>query len=391
MSKTILPFTLGHIRPAKSYAIALLTLFFALFFTFSAQAEDFIETARIQITNERGGAITVSHDKGKTWNKIGQVLAPAQKVNNQGFTASKWVQDREVAAVAVNAIHIKCGYNKKDDRGIVFSILPKEFSAVPDDYNSFYSPSSSILTDIPAGKLIFGEKDAPYVGNQVQQFDAGGAARTDNLSPVLGSKYLIIVEQPQKYPRAITFENRFGGKIVLVDHDGSQKIIGQVLRPVIGVGRFPGTKYAEVGRIRANHAAVIDVSTSRLNKIGGFQIIPAQHGMDAEMVSARTKTQWMVVGPPAVIDPALEGVAPLFKYFIQPAYTRSDLSEKNWREILLSRFLVEVKLKDKGKDQGKGKWEAMPLVEVDPDQPLPPSADKALEKITDMRILFPVR
>jgi hypothetical protein len=397
---------------SKGYAIAFLCLCFVTFFAFSAQAEDFLETARIQIVNERGGAVTISHDGGKTWNKIGKVISPAQKVNEQGFTASKWVRDGEIAAVAVNAIHIKCGYNKKTDRGIVFSVLPKDFASVPDGYNSFYSPSSSILTDIPAGRFIFGEKDAPYVGNKVQQFDARGrAVETEELSPIIGAEYLLIVERPRKYPRAITLENRFGGKIVLVYPDGSQKTIGQVLRPVLGVGRFPGTKYTDVGRIRANHAAVIDVSTSRLGKIGGFQIIPAEHGMDEEMGLARTKTQWMVVGPPAVGDQSLEGAAPLFRYFIRPAYTASDLSENNWREILLSRFLVEARVKDKdacppglpgpvedknkGKarnnKKGEGKWQAMPLVEVDPDKPLPPSADKALEKITDLRILFPVR
>jgi hypothetical protein len=351
--------------------------------------------------------VAISHNKGKTWDQIGTVLSPAQKVNDRAFTASKWVQDGEVAAVAVNAIHIKCGYNKKMDRGIVFSVLPKDFSSVPDGYNSFYSLNSSILTDIPAGRSIFGEKDAPYVGNKVQQFDAGGkGVQTAELAPIIGAKYLLVVEQPQKYPRAITLENRFGGKIVWVDSDGSQKIIGQVLRPVLGVGRFPGTKYTDVGRIRANHAAVIDVSTSRLGKVGGFQIIPAEHGMDEEMGSARTKTQWMVVGPPAVGEQSLEGLAPLFKYFIRPAYTESDLSENNWREVLCSRFLVEVRLKDKGRDKDedkekgketgktKGKserWQAMPLVEVDPGRPLPPSAEKALEKVTDIRILFPVR
>ncbi|MBU0687495.1 MAG: hypothetical protein KKB81_06600 [Candidatus Margulisbacteria bacterium] len=346
---------------------------------------DFQETCRIKIINQRDGEIAVSRDLGKTWEKIGEVVIPALKVNDQGYTASKWIPNGEVCATAVNAIHIKAGYNEKNDRGIIFSILPKEFSSVPKNYNSFYSPSSSILTNIPAGTCIFGGEDSPFTGDKVIAVGRAWNPRDPKavFVPKEGDQFIIYVIQPKVYPREIVFENRFGGFITLRYLDGKEKIIGQVLKPVLGVGRFSGTQYAEVGRIRANHSAVIDIATSPLGKVGGFQIIPAYHGMSPEMIYARAKTQWMIVGPPNIDDPSFEGAAPLFKYFIRPVYVESTLTEENWQEILLSKFLAEVKMK------GKDTWQAMPPVVLDPKKPLPDYADRILKDVAEVRILFP--
>lgn len=351
------------------------------------QAENhpvFIEIYRIKIVNEARQPISVSTDQGGTWNEIGKVLNPANRVNDQGYTASLWVRTGEVAATSVNAIHLKSGNNVKDDKGIIFSILPKEFTrSTGSNYNSYLDLGSSIVTDIPAGQTLFGGGYSPFVGNK---FYINDVLCSGECSPRVGDVITIVVERPKKYPSEIDFENRFGGEITMKFPDGEEKLIGEVLRPVMGVGRFTGTQFTETGRIRANHAGVIDVSTSPIGLIGGFQIIPALHGMSPEMVNARIKTQWMVVGPPKVSDPSIEGQAPLFKYFIMPEYNSTDFDSDQWQTKLLQRFLVQVKYKN------SSHWESMPIIYLDPDlnKPLPTAADRALENVANIRILFPV-
>jgi len=161
-------------------------------------------------------------------------------------------------------------------------------------------------------------------------------------------------------------------------------LIGEVFKRVWGIGRFEGGQYGDVGRIRANHPGVIDISTSILGHGGGFQIIPDEHGNSPEMTNAVLKTQWMVVGPPDVTDPSLKGTAPLFSYFIQPEYRDESYQNETWRENLLNRFLVDVKIK------GKNKWRPMPVLTLDLRRPLPKWADTALQNVSEIRILFPI-
>jgi len=206
-----------------------------------------------------------------------------------------------------------------------------------------------------------------------------------NFVPQNSDVYYVIVEQPDQYPTEIIFENQFGGKVLATYPGLGQQVIGQVLSPLVGVGRFEGTNFAGVGRIRANHAGVIDISTSRIGQIGGFQIIPSFHTLDMPYV--KRKTQWLVVGPTSVEGEGLEGRAPLFKYFIRPNYRASDLEASDWESKLLSRFLVEVKY------QGGASWEPMPVLEINKfylRRELPNWADTALERISQIKILFPL-
>ena len=87
-----------------------------------------IELLRIRLVNEQNGAISVSSDQGATWSQVGCVLRYTTQVTREGYTASKWVPAGQVAATAVNAIHINVGYNAQDDRGVVpvFHRGPKE-------------------------------------------------------------------------------------------------------------------------------------------------------------------------------------------------------------------------------------------------------------------------
>ncbi|MFH2033197.1 MAG: hypothetical protein ABIJ26_00640, partial [Candidatus Margulisiibacteriota bacterium] len=321
----------------------------------------------VQIDNSNGGEIAVM--RSGTSEVIGHVVYPTIKVNSKGYTASQWVAGSQVAATAVNAIHIKV-----DDAKTIFSILPVEFGETQSiaslrGYRSYLSPDSSIYTDIPAGAGIFGGGYAPYVGSQVL---INGEKVAKDQTPKEGDLIQIDIEPPSDAPKELVFENKFKGAVKLVHFDGNEEVVGEVLRPVQGIGRFDGTLYCDPGRIRANHAGVIDISTSPVGELGGFQIVPAEHAQSPEMKYARLKTQWMVVSAPSLFGPAMPGQPPLFRAYLRPDYMPDDLSSNDWYDRLAQRFLVEVRL------DGKGEWQPMPIVGLAPGYPLPESADSAL-------------
>jgi hypothetical protein len=198
--------------------------------------------------------------------------------------------------------------------------------------------------------------------------------------PVEGDAFVITIcrERDIDY---IEFDNRFGGLINLKRLSEEPEVIGQVLQPVAGVGRFGGSAYAGVGRIRANHPGVICVSTSAIGEIGGFQIIPSGHAMSPEMTFARTLTQWMVVGPVDARERSWEGVAPLFYGYIYPSYFPLVSDAPELRGIsalnrLLGRFSVRAKMR------GEKYWVALPEVTG--------RDDTAMVDLAAIRIYFPM-
>ncbi|MEK7375960.1 MAG: hypothetical protein AABZ57_02160 [Candidatus Margulisiibacteriota bacterium] len=356
--------------------------------SFAQPSDQSIELCRIAIYNDKGGQISVSKDKGVSWEAVGKVLYPCNKVNEEGYTASKWAKSGCVAATAVNAIHVKTGINTEEGKGIVFSVVPKEMASPPGYYNSFLSPDSSIYTDIQAGSAIFGGEFSPIVGNQAYYTGANKVKQPieEGYIPSLGDVITIEVLRPADYPKEIIFENKFAGQ-VKIDYNGfDEKVIAEVLNPVDGIGRFQGGQFAATGRIRANHTGVIDISTSPFGKVGGFQIIPSGHGMSPEMQNARLLTQWMVVGPTSIKGSPLEGQSPLFSDFLRPVYRPLDPDSDRIAQDLLERFIVDVKY------AGEDDWVPMPRIWLDPDlnKPLPSWANSALKNITHIRILFPV-
>jgi hypothetical protein len=342
------------------------------------------EIGRIRIENTPGGVVAVNHNGA--WRPLGRVLRQAEKLDLRGFSASRWAPPGTVAATAVNALHIKVAQNEQEDRGITLSVLPLEFA--PGSRQPFEEasiPAASIFTDIPSGTAIFGGDDAPFVGDPV--FVERGAALVPlprDYVPARGDVLVVSIRCPKQYPSQLVFENRFGGFIYLEYPNGDRKTIGEVLRPVIGIGRFVGGLWAGIGRIRANHPGVIDISTSLIGEIGGFQIIPANHAMDPETTYVRRLTQWMVVGPLDARDPSWEGVAPLFLHYLRPKYNQADLYADDWQERLLGRFLADVKI--------NGQWQAMPHLSLgtSANVPLPAWADTALENVEAVRIMFPL-
>ena len=358
--------------------------------TEEARAEK-IEIARLRIHNIAGGIIEGSRDGGQNWEMIGRVAQPTIKVNPRGYNASKYTADASVAATAVNAIHLKARQNVKENRGVIWSLAPRaDDEAGRNSLQSEVSPGSAVFTDIPGGSGIFGGPFTPFVGNPIFL----DKEKTNNLQaipadyvPALGDAWIIRIERPKHYPREIIFENRFGGLITIQYGEEKPRPIGQVLRPVQGIGRFIGSYFSEVGRLRANHNGVIDISTSPRGKIGSFQIVPADHAMSPETHYIRELTQWMVVGPVSALDPSWEGTAPLYSSFLRPRYDRADLWGSDPVEGLTGRFWFDVKTRDKS---GKmSDWQPMPSLWLEPNKPLPQWAGTALSNVSHIRIVFP--
>ena len=353
------------------------------------------EIARLRIQNSVGGVIEGSRDKGRTWEPIGHVLQPTNKVNRKGFTASKYAMVGGVAATAVNAIHLKAGYNARDDRGIIWSLAPKaDTEAGKNSLQSEVSPGSAAFTDIRGGGGIFGGPFTPFVNNPIfldNDRDNKLKPIPDGYVPKIADVWTIRIERPRRYPREIVFENRFGGLITIQYPAEEPRVVGQVLRPVQGVGRFVGSYFSEVGRLRANHCGVIDISTSPYGKIGSFQIVPANHAQSPETHYIRELTQWMVVGPVSALDPSWEGAAPLYSSFLRPRFDAPvnrksfspDLWDKDPMEGLLGRFRFQVKMR------GSQVWEPLPMLWMEPKAALPKWAATALKNVTHLKIWFP--
>jgi hypothetical protein len=349
--------------------------------------EPTIEIARVRLQNIKNGVIEGSRDEGKTWTPIGHILVPCLKVNDQGYNASRYGPAGTVVATAVNAIHLKAGFNTKANKGIIWSLAPlAETPAGKFSLQSEVSPQSAAFTDIPGGSGLFGGPFTPFLENPIFLDND----RNGNLTPLPtgyvpkgGDTWIIQIKRPRHYPREIIFENRFGGLITLQYRGEEPKVIGQVLRPVVGVGRFVGSFFSEVGRLRANHNGVVDISTSPRGAVGSFQIVPANHAMSPETHYIREQTQWMVVGPVSALDPSPEGIAPLFNRFLRPRYDTSDLDDIDPIEGLAGRFYFDV-LKT-----GKKEFEPMPTFWILADKPLPSWAPTALKDVEKIRIVFP--
>jgi len=361
------------------------------------------EELRVRVENRQNGAVAVSRDAGKSWLQIGQVTSPANTVNQHSYNASRWVPDGTVAASAVNAIHIKVANAAETGYGITFSLVPagEVVGAATRKY------SSVIVTDMPPGAELFGGL-GPQVGSSVYVEGTGGklSKLASTYHPAIGDVLTIVRRRTARRVRYIDFLNEFGGDITVTYADGSREVIGLVMRPVCGIGRFEGTRYAAAGRLRANHAGVIDISTSPYGLVGGFQIIPAGHANDAEVSYIKTNTQWMVVGS-RDHDESWKGAAPLFSGYLYPSYRPDDLTGgyANWLQRTLSRCQVLAKT-------GAGDWDLLPRIALDPQapknskpptdgrtwrirtsldvrKPLPAAAQRALMNLRAVRIRLP--
>jgi hypothetical protein len=340
------------------------------------------ESFWIRIENQADGSISAG--QLDALEAVGKVLSPVGQINPKGFTASGWGEPGSVCATAVNAIHIKTDQDYVLGQAAIFSLVPIEFAEFdPRDYLSYFNQSSTLFTDISAGEGIFGGRYAPLAFSRCL---VGADRRTmpTGYVPAKGDLIWIKVERLKYAPEWIEFENRYGGLVWVKEIGLEPYPIAQVLRPVVGGGRFLGTEFAGVGRIRANHPGVIDISSSPDGEIGGFQIIPRDHAMSAEMYNARFKTQWMVVGPLWALDPSWEGLPPLFGEYLYPAVISPFNPDGTVNEAVsgtaafLSSFEVKARYSDA---ENPGAYTDMrPVVGLEME---------GFKTLTHIRIIFP--
>jgi hypothetical protein len=316
------------------------------------------ESLRLRITNRAGGPVEASEDHGQTWVLLGHVTVPATAVNSAGFTASAWAADSAIAATSVNAIHIRVAQRGETGRGVIFSVVPRGTIVGA----ALRKPSAAIGTDISGGEAIFGGGLGPYVNSPVYLRTPGGLEPLPRAYVPRENDALVVIRSDLlRMPQYLVFENRSGGAVSLVFADGREVRLGRVDRPVRGVGRFEGAVYAASGRIRANHPGVIDVSTSPLGMIGGFQIIPRKHALSPEMRSSVPAGQWLVVGPDDPDEPDWAGLPPCFSGLIVPSYRSDDITGPypDWMARALSRAQAQARC-------GPGPWVPMPRIAFAP-------------------------
>lgn len=312
---------------------------------------------RIVLETAVGGSITVFREEPAEPVHLGTVLSLPSSTRWPAFTASRWGIPGTVVASAVNALHILVAI--EDGRGRTVSILPSGTYAPASGERAFY------LTDIPPGRGPFGAW-APPVGSPVfvreHPAPEGPALKQ-------GTQSLEIIVSPEATPYFVEIENRPGGRITAW-MGGGPLILGRVIRPVAGCGRFGGTQFQDTGRIRANHPGVIDVSTSPEGTVGGFQILPLEHAASPEMSSAWKLSQWLVAAPEAG---SFVGSEPLFSSGFVPGPAKDEKLWDLW-STYGRRSLVLVRLDG-------GPWQWMPEAEG--------RNDTALQDVTHLRLYYP--
>jgi hypothetical protein len=302
--------------------------------------------------------------------QLGKVSALPVKTNWPAYTASKWGIPQTVCATAVNAVHILVGV--ENDRGRMFSLVPTVTVAPAAAGGAFFS------IDSPAGTGIFGGF-APLTGSRVFIEGRDGIRRPlaplsgDALPIARGESLLIesgLPDDPETW--MVDIENRPGGRVIAWMKEGP-RVVARVARPVGGVGRFGGTEFQGVGRVRASHTGVIDIATAPRGQVGGIQIMPLTHALTSpEMINAWKLTHWMIVAPLPGRDP-LEGTPPLFKGALVPGVQLDEKLSDVWstygrKPLVLGRF-------------SGGPWRALPSVSG--------KMDGALRSLTHLRLYYP--
>ena len=337
---------------------ALLSFFCSASF---ADEEKLLYEVRIQF--QEGGTVSALLPSGKSVS-LGSVAKLPEKTRWPSYTASAWGRPGSVTASAVNALHILMSV--EDGKGRTMSVVPQETIAPA------AGAGASIVLDSKAGTGFFGAW-APPVGTSVLLDTGDGIHPLESGKlPVEGCTMIFRVYE-KNIPYAVEFENRPGGRVMAWSRDGAA-LVARVLRPVGGVGRFEGTLFQEPGRVRANHSGVIDISTSPLGKIGGFQIIPWDHALKSkEMQGAWQLTQWLILGPPDGKS-MMGGTAPLFAGGLIPGPAEGEQLWDIWstygrRPLVLARI-------------AGGEWQKLPVAEG--------KVDDALAEVTHLKIYFPM-
>lgn len=319
----------------------------------------------ILIPFEEGGIVRAVLPDQSTF-PIGTVRTLPEKAKWPAYTASKWGVPGTVAASAVNAIHLLISVD--GGKGKILSLIPSETIAPA------AGAHSSLVIDGKGGHALFGGW-APPVGTPVTIVNPSGSERPLSSAPLPGPGEILRMDvSRQCSPYMIEIENRPGGRVFSWSRKyGQTGVIARVIRPVRGTGRFEGTLFQSVGRIRANHPGVIDISTSSEGAVGGFQIIPFNHARSPEMAGAWNMTQWLILDSPDG-KTSLAGQPPLFGGALVPGTGETEHLWDLW-STYGRKPLVLCRLDG-------GKWERLPEVSG--------RQDHALERLTHLRIYFPI-
>lgn len=342
----------------------------------------------VEIENRVGGAI-VARLPGGVEKRLGSVRRPAHAAQPVlgAFHACYYVRPGIVCATAVNALHVKAGppepYDPRrptENPAVNFNLAPAEVAPgsaaargarllellAPDDLlapDELTAPGAranedTIFTDISGGTGIFGGPYAPFTGTAVDVMV--GAAWTPlevfaGAQPTrpLPARIRFRVAEPVRRPEAIEIENwaagegpaaagGAAGRIAVTYPGEAPRVIAGVRKRVRGTGNFEGGQYASVGTLRATHPGVVCFSTAPRGKMGGFQIVPANHARYMKYPDNPRAYQWLVVasvggvGAPALpgytegyldahgelnFRPAFEGIAPLFANYLRGSGT----------------------------------------------------------------------
>lgn len=348
----------------KLLAAAVLTIFTALYFSASAAAETL--EYKIYIPISVGSEIFVKGSGIAPTDKVcmGKVLVLPVRTHYPSYTASAWGAEGTVCASAVNALHILISVEK--GRGRTISIIPRDTIAPA------AGPGASVVVASPSGRGIFGAW-APPVGSKVRLFAPDGREKTFN-KPSTGDTIVIDVKRTRdnNTPYMAEIENRPGGRVILWRNSG-YNVVGRVIKPVAGTGRFGGTLFQRSGYLRANHSGVLDYSTSPVGKIGGFQIIPWDHALSSkEMQGAWEMTQWLIIAPEDGRS-AIGGTYPLFNKLLSPGPAQG---ERLWDTVSTYGSTSLMLFRVNG-----GAWQRTPEISG--------RNDSALKKVTHIRIYFP--
>jgi hypothetical protein len=315
----------------------------------------------IELPFEKGATVRAVLPSGEA-RDLGRVVELPERTRWPSYAASAWGRPGTVTASAVNAVHILIGV--EEGQGRTMSVLPEDTIAPA------AGPGASVILDCRAGTSFFGAW-APPAGTRITAKNDDSEHPLEDGLPS-GGDTLVFKVYEEDVPYMADFENRPGGRVIAWGW-GAPRVIARVIRPLGGVGRFEGTMFQWRSRLRANHAGVIDISTSDYGTVGGFQIIPWDHALKSkEMQGAWGATQWMIIAPPDGKS-MLGGTAPLFDGNLVPGPSKGERLWDMWstygrKSLALARI-------------DGGGWAMFPDASG--------KSDDALARVTHIRIYFP--
>jgi hypothetical protein len=308
-------------------AIKIFSLVFIILIMASPSAESSIynveDPARLMFTIHvpmtLGEQASVIFPDGRT-EDMGRVLAIPQKSRHPSFTASKYGIGGQVIASAANAHHLQISV--EDGTGRTMSLIPSQTFAPAPGYGT------SFVVEGIGGSGLWGQY-SPYVGSPVYIVNGVGIPVLFNSLQLFqfATALEIRVYRPEKAIEYFEIENAAGGRAWYHDAEGDHQF-AIVESGVGGTGRFEGSLFQGLGRVRANHPGVICVSTCPKREIGGFQIVPLSHTYSNELQKTRRMSQYIVLRGVDFED--IAGQSPFFKGWVRPGDADVPESKTGW-------------------------------------------------------------